>query len=197
MSDDFGEKLSAINQTVLTPPVRRFLNDETVEVVDWQIQPVSGGFSQVLGNSPGVYRIRGQAQGRHETMAWSLILKALHAPPGSNKRREVLAYQSGLLDDLPGDLVAPSYFGTIEYPDDEVWLWLEDIPEAYSTGWPLDRYGLAAQHLGQFNGTCLTTLCHHDASRRNLRSRPAHITVPIFGKKFSYRYIIVTDIGFL
>lgn len=42
-----------------------------------------------------------------------------------------------------------------------------------------------------------TTLCHHDAFRRNLRSGPAHITVPIFGKKFPYRYIIVTDIGFL
>ena len=36
-----------------------------------------------------------------------------------------------------------------------VWLWLEDIVEAYATPWPLERYGLAARHLGAWQGTYL------------------------------------------
>jgi hypothetical protein len=70
-------------------------------------------------------------------------------------KREILAYQSGLLDDLPGDLLAPRCFGVVEHPGEEFWIWLEDIPQEDNSNWSLERYGLAARHLGQFNGAYL------------------------------------------
>jgi hypothetical protein len=66
----------------------------------------------------------------------------------------VLAYQTGLLNDLPGDLVAPRCVAVAEHPGREFWLWLEDVVESEEV-WPPERYGLAARHLGQFNGAYL------------------------------------------
>ena len=62
------------------------------------------------------------------------------------------AVDQGMLNDLVGDLVAPRCMGIVEYPDKESWLWLEDIGESGDGVWSLERYGLAARHLGQFNG---------------------------------------------
>ncbi|HZG67862.1 MAG TPA: hypothetical protein VEZ12_14040, partial [Herpetosiphonaceae bacterium] len=70
-------------------------------------------------------------------------------------KREVLAYQSGILEDLGGGLVVPRVYAVMERPGGMVWLWLEDIVEAYATPWPLERYGLAARHLGAWQGTYL------------------------------------------
>jgi hypothetical protein len=61
-----------------------------------------------------------------------------------------------LLADLPPGLAAPRCLGVETYPGDETWLWLEDVTETGPKAWPLDRYGLAAQHLGRFNGQYLT-----------------------------------------
>ncbi|NJN53646.1 MAG: hypothetical protein HC804_02140, partial [Anaerolineae bacterium] len=91
---------------------------------------------------------------------WSLILKAIgtssigrqESSDWSYWKREALVFQSGLLDDLSGDLVAPRCFGVDEYSSQEFWIWLEDIPEQAEASWSLERYGLAARHLVQFNG---------------------------------------------
>ncbi len=158
MIDEFEKRLKAVDQTTLTPLVRRALENESVEVIDWHNQPLEGGF----GESYGIYRFQGKARSPDEILAWSLILKATGPAIGSQEpaawnywKREVLIYQSGLLDDLPGDLVAPRCFGVVEYPGQEFWLWLEDIAETGAGVWPLERYGLAARHLGQFNGAYL------------------------------------------
>jgi hypothetical protein len=158
MIDEFEKRLKVVDQATLTPLVRRALENESVEVMDWHDQPLEGGF----GESYGIYRFQGKAQSPDETLAWSLILKATGPAIGSQEpsawnywKREVLVYQSGLLDDLPGDLVAPRCFGVVEYPGQEFWLWLEDIAETGDGVWPLERYGLAARHLGQFNGAYL------------------------------------------
>jgi hypothetical protein len=34
-----------------------------------------------------------------------------------------------------------------------VWLWLEHVEDAFGGRWPLGQYGIAARHLGRFNGT--------------------------------------------
>jgi hypothetical protein len=93
---------------------------------------------------------------------WSLILKTL-CPVGDNAnvsawdyfKREADAYQSELLDDLPGGLVAPRCFGVVEHPDDTCWIWLEDVKDEIGSQWPLEHYGVAARHAGQFNGAYL------------------------------------------
>jgi hypothetical protein len=116
-------------------------------------------------------------------MPWSVILKIVHPPADSEGllgaflgrtddpshynywQREPLIYQAGLLSNLPGGIVAPKCFGITEQPNERVWLWLEDIADQYGRQWPLARYGLAAQHLGKFNGAYL-------AGRQPLPSAP-------------------------
>jgi hypothetical protein len=66
-----------------------------------------------------------------------------------------MAYRSGLLDDLPGGIGAPRCLGVEELANGIVWLWLEDVAPANDEPWTLDRYALAARHLGQFNGAYL------------------------------------------
>ena len=108
-------------------------------------------------------RLSGTAHDADGIHPWSLILKGSSgaAQSGNNDptqlmywKREVLALQSGLLYEPPGSLSAPRCYGIVERPNDTVWLWLEDIQES-SAPWTVARYGLAAVHLGQFNGASL------------------------------------------
>ena len=66
-----------------------------------------------------------------------------------------MAYWSGLLDDLPGGIAAPRCLGVDVSADGIVRLWLEDVAPENDAPWSLDRYALAARHLGQFNGAYL------------------------------------------
>ena len=153
------EKLKTIDRMTLTPLVRRALNNETVEVSDWNYTPIHAGFEI----NADVYRFAGSGRDRGIMVPWSLILKIVRPTAGKDDptdwnylKRDPLAYQSGLLDDLPGDLVAPRCYGIIENPNEEFWLWLEEVIDNIGPAWPLARYGLAARHLGQFNGAYLT-----------------------------------------
>jgi hypothetical protein len=144
----------------------------TAELVTWHCSRLDYGGSNLA--SGGLYRVGGTAQDTGETVSWSLILKIVCSPASLDEdtrrrplapsddvghwnywQREVLAYHSGLLDSLEGGVVAPRCYGVTEQPGGTVWLWLEDIVEAYATPWPLERYGLAARHLGAWQGTYL------------------------------------------
>ncbi len=143
-----------IDAAILTPIVRRALGRETIEVTDWDCQPIHGGASM----TSQIFRFTGHGRDQGETVPWSLILKVIlseaHSTDPQGGIRERLVYQSGLLDDLPGGLAAPRCFGVIEQEDGAFWIWLEEIVEDVEK-WPLERYGLAARHLGQFNGAYL------------------------------------------
>jgi Phosphotransferase enzyme family len=67
-------------------------------------------------------------------------------------RREAEAYASGLLGTLAGGLRAPDCALVADRPDGSVALWLEDLDGAPASAWPLDRYRLAARHLGAAQG---------------------------------------------
>lgn len=150
--------MKTVDDTLLTPIVRRRLENDHAEVTNWRYLSVEDGF----GHAYGVYRFRGEAQAGGEILDWSLILKAIGPATGSPEptaadywKREVLVYQSGILNDLPGDLVAARCLALVEYPGEEYWLWLEDAAESGDRIWSLERYRLAARHLGQFNGAYL------------------------------------------
>lgn len=154
-----------IDRATLTPLVHRALNRMTVEIDDWECHPLHGGFEV----RAGIYRFAGSGHAQGEPVAWSLILKVICPPPDGTEadpndwnylERERLVYQSGLLDDLPGGIVAPRCFAVFEPAQDEFWIWLEDVLVVYnrddmSAQWSLERYRLAARHLGQFNGAYL------------------------------------------
>jgi hypothetical protein len=136
------------------------LGSDSAEVIGWDIQEVHRGIGGGVGGS-AIYRFEGQGREGDREVPWSLILKVLWVKPGSDLsdpyywRREADAYASGWLDDLPGDLAAPRCCGIVEQSESEVWIWLEAVVDEVGPRWPLERYGLAARHLGQFNGTYL------------------------------------------
>ena len=108
--------LSTIDQVALTPIVRRALNLETIEISDWNYSRVYGGAGDVGAVLSGVYRFTGQAHDRDKPTDWSVILKvvgttAIRDDPSEHRywKREVLAYQSGELVNLPGGLTAPRF----------------------------------------------------------------------------------------
>lgn len=120
-----------------------------------------------LGNPAAASATAGLWRIEAKNGSWSMVLKLVHhserghenwlssADPGDPMywRREPLAYESGLLDSFAGGLRAPRCLHSAERTDGSVALWLEDLGGA--DGWSLQRYGLAARHLGQAQGEFL------------------------------------------
>jgi hypothetical protein len=161
-----ADPLHTLDRSAITPLVRRAMQSPTVEVSDWSVYPIHSGDGEGLG----VYRFVGTGEDRGQLAGWSLILKAFGAPAEGGEegdwnywKREAMVYQSGLLDELPGGLVAPRCLGVEELADGIVRLWLEDVAPENDEPWSLDRYALAARHLGQFNGVYLVERSLPDA----------------------------------
>lgn len=155
-----AHRLQAIDEAALTPLVRKALDRPAASITNWDCQPVSGGVGGARFDT-FIYRFTGQADDQGVCLPWSLILKILTARTGEQPadpqywRREAELYRSGLLNDLPGSFFAPRCFDVIEYPGEACWLWLEELRDEIGPSWPLEHYGVAARHLGQFNGAYL------------------------------------------
>lgn len=138
--------LQAIDRETLNPLVRKALDSETVMVTDWQVEPLPA-------ERRNVFRFTGHAHTAGKPVAWSLVLKVVGRQRTSG-RREAQANASGLLRDLPGGLAAARCFGVEAYGD-TFRIWQEAVVDEVGQPWPLDRYSLAARHLGQLNGAYL------------------------------------------
>ena len=148
-----------LDEAVVRRMVGRALGDPSIGIVDWSARTLAGGMTQALGTSEGVLRVTGAGVSASRRTPWSIIIKTLrrvaeHDDPGDWDywKREALAYRTGLLNDLPDGFAAPRCFGVEEVDDERVVIGLEDVRDAGPNPWPLDRYGLAARHLGRFNG---------------------------------------------
>lgn len=146
-----------IDAAELMGPVREALSSPTAAMRQWQHTAIS--YINTEESNLGLHRFTGTAEDRGEVLPWSIVLKAVRAPINEANptfwnyhRREILAYQAGLLAELPGGLSAPRWLGITEHPEGLCWLWLEDIMNSASGSWSLAEYGLAARHLGRFNG---------------------------------------------
>jgi hypothetical protein len=149
-----NDPLKTIDTMMLTPLVRRALNRDAIEIVDWQSNPLYGA-----GLNSKIVRFSGSARDQDAILPWSLILKIIQPDhEGDNPtslrywKREALAYQSGLLDNLPGKIRAPRCYEVIEHPERDIWLWLEEVADVIKGKWSLDQYGMVARHVGEFNG---------------------------------------------
>lgn len=159
---DSENGLYSISSDTLTPLVSKVLESGRVEILDWQYETLHGGIGEIYG--PGLFRFRGRAIVANQLREWMLILKIIrsdidyysNAPSAWNYwKREALAYQEDLLADLPGQLAAPRCFAVHHISETEIWMWLQAITVEASIDWPLSRYGVAARHLGQFNGALI------------------------------------------
>jgi hypothetical protein len=156
-------QLAALSPAAVTPLVRSALGGEAWSLRDWRYERLHRTYGGATG---GIFRLTGMAQADHEERAWSIILKVVSPaawlsmtagrPTASSHplywKREVLAYQSGWLDRLPGGLRAPRCLGVEEQADGTIWLWLEEAQDCYGGDWPLEQYARAARCLGRFNG---------------------------------------------
>ena len=152
--------LPALDSALLTGPVRRALRSESAQIGTWRCRPISYAHTDAV--TSGLFRVSGIAQDGSAAVSWSLVLKIVRAQDGNDDpalahywKREVLAYQSGLLDDLPGGLVAPRCAGIMERLAGEAWLWLEDVTDTSPSRWPPAYYGTVGRRLGRFNGEYL------------------------------------------
>jgi hypothetical protein len=149
--------LAHLTPASLTPLVRSALQNDHVQVDDWQVDSLSGGAGGTGGQDAGIshlYRLHGHALDGDERLSWQLILKSTLPAPGrtelSGDEREWQAYASGVLAALPGPLTTPRCLGAEKRPDGELWLWLEAIDDAV-TDWPHAHYAKAAHQLGILN----------------------------------------------
>ena len=141
------------------------MHRETLQLQDWRVTQLGGNAGNPV--SLGLFRYEGVGQDEGETVAWSVILKVLQSPAnvgwqnmgeGEDQthwnywKRELYVYQSGLLEVLPEGMAAPRCYGVEELPGNMALLWLEDIRDSMDGAWPLERYALAARHLGRLNG---------------------------------------------
>jgi hypothetical protein len=143
-----------LDASMLRPIVGHALDASVAVPVEWSVVPILAGDGQGLG----VFRVSGSARVGGEPRAWSVVLKVLPGTPGSPTgwnypAREALAYERGLLGDLPPGLDAPRCFGHAEHGGQH-FLWLEDLGSD-AIRWRLDDYGKAARALGRFNGAYL------------------------------------------
>ena len=107
-------------------------------------QFLAKGKGTAVGRS--VYHFSGEAQSGESVCKWSVVLKVQ-----ADSHRERLAFESGLLSDLPDGVTAPVCYSAQEFSDGSYWLWLEAVDDEIDS-WPLERFGSAARHIGRFNG---------------------------------------------
>jgi len=150
--------LAGVDPRVLAPKVRALLGEPTAVVAnEWSCLPLGGG----AGEGLGLYRMSGSAHVEDAIRPWALVLKVCALADGTDPgawgypAREGNAYGVGLLDDLPGGLVAPHCLAVETQPDGTSWLWLEAITDAHPGPWPRARYAQVARVLGRFNGAYL------------------------------------------
>ncbi len=150
--------VESIGPKTLTPLVRAATGHDEIEISRWTCTPIHSGGGTTTG---GIYRFMGEAEHGAGGHPWSLILKVIQAQSNSTEtagsddwNREVFAYSSSQLQQLPQGVGAPRCFGVLEQAH-ESWLWLEDLTEP-EPQWSLDHYYAAARFLGRFNGAYLS-----------------------------------------
>jgi hypothetical protein len=144
---------------ILEPVVRSALAADSAHVLDWRIGSLEVENVHLGGGS--VWPVSGTAAVEGRVVEWSVVLKVLSTTDHDGDatldlrhyeywKRDALAYESGLVADLPSDLTAPRCLAVTDRGD-TVWLWLERVEGVASGSWPLERYRVAAQHLGALN----------------------------------------------
>jgi hypothetical protein len=194
-----NERIIPVDIEYLTNLLRDVLGRQSLQIGEWEVQRLQGG----LEYGSTIYRLGGAIEAGGEVQPWSLILKTIQPveefddPQGYRYwKREIQAYQSGILQELPGQVSAPRCYDVQEKPDGSVWLWLEDVHDELEHPWSIEQYARVAHLLGEFNGAYLAgrplpndPWVSHDWLRKYLvhaapmaafiRQNPAHPTVQL------------------
>jgi hypothetical protein len=120
----------------------------TVDEVDPQHRrhSVTGGVYRVLAD--GFALILKIVRLGHDADPDALWVSGADPTHRNYWKREWLAYSSGLLDALPGELRSPRMLLATEPADDECWIWMEDVEGRPGATWRIDDYDSVAFDLG-------------------------------------------------
>ena len=161
---DLEERLEHLTAADLAPVVRRALGEEGARPLSWHVESL--GWAAVNPATHGLYRLTGLARvGSVDDVGWAVVLKVLgdvafpgnpldvgwlHDPQDINYwKREAVAFESGLLDDWPGPLVAVRCLGVDHTEPGVSWLWLEAQGGAQVRHtWSLAEQAVLAYDLG-------------------------------------------------
>jgi hypothetical protein len=162
MSEDMPEALKAIDSGVLTEVARRSLGLPAFRLIDWFVSPLL--HEKVIETTGGLFCFRGSGWDGIETKPWSAVLKIVNQPENGCRdlqelcywKREMLAYQTGMLSALPDSVRSPQCYGVSEHGRSG-WIWLENIQETTGPVWTLTHFQRAACQLGQFAGIYLVS----------------------------------------
>ncbi|MBV7334731.1 aminoglycoside phosphotransferase family protein [Chloroflexi bacterium TSY] len=159
---DVESQIRTIDQETLAPIVRKVLKVESIEVTQWQHQPLQGGTVSL------VYLFNGECRthsldsfpdNQTTTIPWSVVLKIQRQwERGGDPEcweREMMLYQSELFNTLPDTLTVPCCFDIIQKDQNEIWYWMEAVTGKTDTRMSLEDYCLAARHLAHFQGRFL------------------------------------------
>jgi len=151
------QTLPSIDIAELTNVVRQDQRSVVFEVLDWTVSMLS---DRSTVNPDGILRVSGHGSDSVGVRPWSVALKIIMKPETEGEpsqlgywMREIYAYDTGLVTNLPGPVVPARYYGTTMHPD-SVWLWMELLTEVTNGQWQLEDYAFAADQLGRFNGAC-------------------------------------------
>jgi hypothetical protein len=123
-----------------------------VEAIDpeLRIHSVTGGVYRVrAGNESLVLKIVRHGVDATPDMLWMSGAEESHR---NYWKREWLAFDSGLLDSLPGRLRAPRTALTTQPGDTECWIWMEDVQGRTGSSLRLEDYATIAHALGTTQG---------------------------------------------
>ena len=155
-ADGVQKRLDRTDKRLLTPIVRRSLGRSDFEVTQWDVDILKSRSDKgMVCRVEGVGHEPGQSEA-----AWSVILKIGRGiNRGEESRRENFRetefYRARVGEDVPGGFRVPVCWDVTEMPGDMPWIWLEDVKGEHGDAWTMERKGLAAFHLGQFQGAYL------------------------------------------
>jgi hypothetical protein len=160
MTSDLLEQLKGMDPAVLTEIVRKDQHDPDLVILDWTVEAL--GHERVIGTTGGLFRFKGLGQSTQGICPWAVVLKCINNPkPWAQDprewaywRREVMAFHSGFLEQLPPGVRAPHCYGVMEN-ENGTWVWIEHIQEATGEKWALEDFKRTARQLGRFQGAYL------------------------------------------
>ena len=126
--------------------------------------------ARVIGRAPMAYdpflagrsveHVEGTAEmAGGAVLRWTAIVKRTSGGGLRAARRELSAYRAGIASAQPDSgLRGPALLAWMDERD-LVELWLEEVADDHGGAWPIERYGVAAHHIGSWNArTALVTL---------------------------------------
>ena len=145
-----------IDQAAVERAFGRTVSSYDVEPIDPELR-----IHSVTG---GLFRVRADG----ETLVLKIVRRGVDHDPGglwvsgadpSHRnywKREWLAFDSGVLDALPGRLRAPRRVLTEQVDDDECWVWMSDVRGRHGPTLTDDDYRAIGRDLGTTQGSFVT-----------------------------------------